>query len=72
MRSMLLALLLLAIPATATAAPVTIEGITFSDEEGGFTILGASGSGSYDDPFVVIEELTDPEGAVLLMRGAVA
>jgi hypothetical protein len=72
MRSTLLAFLLLAVSAAAVAEPVTIEGITFSDEQGGFTILGVSGSGSYDDPFVVVEELTDPEGAVLLVRGPVA
>ena len=53
------------------AEPVTIGGITFSDERGGFTIRSASGSGAYDDPFVIVEEITDPQGAVLVIRGAV-
>jgi hypothetical protein len=55
----------------ASAEPVTLGGITFSDEHGGFTIRSASGSGTYDDPFLLVEEITDPEGAVLVIRGAV-
>ena len=71
-------LVLLAVPMAvvlagraAFAEPVTIGGITFSDERGGFTIRSASGSGAYDDPFVIVEEITDPQGAVLVIRGAV-
>src|SRR5262249_9414333 len=53
----------------AAAQPVSIESLTFSDELGGFTILGASGRGSIADPFVVVEKITGPEDAVLIIRG---
>ncbi|MCB9946688.1 MAG: hypothetical protein H6842_02540 [Rhodospirillaceae bacterium] len=49
--------------------PVTLSGITFSDELGGFRILQGSGTGSADDPFVVVEEIFDDEPAVLVIRG---
>ena len=45
-----------------------MRGITFSDERGGFIIHSVEGQGSYEDPFVVVEEVTDPEGAVLVIR----
>jgi hypothetical protein len=55
--------------ATALADPVTLDGITFSDEQGGFRIVGGSGTGTLDDPFTITEDITDPEGAVLVVRG---
>lgn len=55
----------------AHGEPVTVEGVTFSDERGGLTIHSASGAGTYEDPFLILEEITDPEGAVLVIRGAV-
>ena len=58
-------------PFAAAADPVTVGGVTFSDERGGFLILSASGQGTYDNPFLVVEEITDPEGAVLVIRGSV-
>ncbi len=54
----------------AEAEPVTLHGVTFSDERGGFVIHSVSGDGTYENPFVVVEEITDPEGAVLVIRGA--
>ncbi|MFQ5958361.1 MAG: hypothetical protein ACE5LF_03235, partial [Alphaproteobacteria bacterium] len=51
------------------AQPVTLNGVTFSDELGGFTIVGASGTGTLEDPFVVVEEITGPGAAVLVIRG---
>lgn len=48
---------------------MTSEGITFSDELGGFQILALSGSGTLDDPFVLVEEVTGDGGAVLVVRG---
>jgi hypothetical protein len=57
-------------PAVARAEPVTIDGVTFSDERGGFVILSASGEGTYENPFLLVEEITDPEGAVLVIRGS--
>ncbi len=53
----------------AVAAPMTTGGITFSDAGGGFTIVAVSGSGSKDDPFIVVEEITGPSAAVLIIEG---
>ena len=53
----------------AEARPFSVDGLLFSDERGGLTILGVSGSGTIDDPFVVIEEITGPTAAVLVVRG---
>jgi hypothetical protein len=58
--------------ASAAAEPVTLSGITFSDERGGFVIKSATGKGTYEEPFVISEEITDPEGAVLTIRGDMA
>ena len=55
--------------AVAQARPVTVEGITFSDELGGFTVIGAWGTGTKADPFVVVEEITGPTAAILVIRG---
>ncbi len=51
------------------AQPMTTGGITFSDAGGGFTIVAVSGSGSNDDPFIVVEEITGPSAAVLIIEG---
>src|SRR5262245_8318514 len=73
---LLLAVLALAIaalldaPTEARAGSFKAAGLTFSDERGGFVIHGVSGRGSYEDPYVVIEEITDPAGGVLVIRGA--
>ena len=61
-----------AIPMVAglgVAQPMTTSGITFSDTGGGFTIIAVSGSGSSDDPFIVVEEITGPSAAVLIIEG---
>jgi hypothetical protein len=65
-----LAVLFLLAGAPALAEPVTLGGVTFSDEFGGFRILSGSGSGTPDDPFVIVEEVTEPGEAVLVIRGA--
>jgi hypothetical protein len=52
----------------ALAQPVTVEGITFSDERGDFTIVKVTGSGRLDDPFVVVEDVTGGE-PILVIRG---
>ena len=54
---------------SAVAAPVTLNGITFSDELGGVVIHGGSGTGSTQDPFVLVEEITDEGPAILTVRG---
>ncbi len=51
------------------AQPMSVNGVTFSDEYGGFTIAAVSGSGSTDDPFIVVEEITGPTSAVLMIMG---
>jgi len=55
--------------APAHAVEITQNGLSFSDEGGGFTLKGVSGSGTLDDPFVVLEEVTGPREAVLTIRG---
>jgi hypothetical protein len=53
----------------ATALELRQEGLSFSDEGGGFTLKSVSGTGTLSDPFVVLEEVTDPRQAVLVIRG---
>jgi hypothetical protein len=64
-----LAILLLPLrPPCAAADPRTVDGVTFSDERGDFTILKVTGNGTLSDPFVVVEEVTG--GApMLVIRG---
>jgi hypothetical protein len=62
----------LAFAEAAVAGPISAGGLTFSDELGGFSILGVSGSGSLGDPFVVVEELHSSDEAVLVIRGLTA
>ena len=54
---------------TALATEITHEGLTFSDEGGGFTLKGVSGRGSLDDPYIVLEDVVGPRQAVLIIRG---
>lgn len=55
----------------AEARPFTLEGLTFSDELGDFEILSASGTGTLEDPFVIVEEVTGAE-PVLVIEGLTA
>jgi hypothetical protein len=58
------------VPASpAVTKTLAAGGLTFSDELGGFVLLGVSGSGTLDDPFVVVEEVTDSAPAILVIRG---
>ncbi|CAG0993738.1 hypothetical protein RHIZO_02394 [Rhizobiaceae bacterium] len=43
---------------------------SFSDELGGFRILGVSGTGARDDPFVVVEEFHSSSPVTLVIRTA--
>jgi hypothetical protein len=43
-------------------------GLTFSDELGGARLIGASGSGTRDDPIVLLEEISGPGPAILVVR----
>ena len=47
---------------------MTIEGITFSNERGNFTIVKVTGTGTPADPFTIVEDVTG--GApILVIRG---
>src|SRR5687768_5926396 len=60
----------LVLPATAARPdPVTLAGITFSDELGGVVLHRGWGSGSTADPFVLVEDITDDGPAILVVRG---
>jgi hypothetical protein len=60
---------LAATPLPAASEPMTSEGITFSDELGGFVIRSLTGTGRLDDPFVLVEEVTGDGEAVLVVSG---
>ena len=45
------------------------RGVEFSDELGGFRLLGVSGNGTKYDPFIVAEEIFEPGTATLVIRG---
>ena len=56
------------LPCPAQSASFSVSGVTFSDELGGFVLERVTGQGSIDDPFVVVERMTNPDGATLLFR----
>jgi hypothetical protein len=58
------------IAATASAETLEIGGMSFSDRPGGARLLAASGSGTRDDPIVLVEEIVGPGPAVLEIRNA--
>jgi len=61
------ALLTLLLPSGSEAEPMRVNGITFSDELGGFEITGVSGSGTKSDPFVVRENIDTVSTDVVLV-----
>ena len=63
----LLALMALSVPARATE--LTLGGLVFSDELGGVRLLEGSGTGTLDDPVVLVEEIVDYGPAVIVIRG---
>jgi hypothetical protein len=46
----------------------TTSGITFSDDPGGLQLRGATGTGTRDDPIVLVQEITGAGPATLLIR----
>jgi hypothetical protein len=54
---------------SAEAEPITLAGLTFSDELGGVRLERGWGSGSLDDPIVLVEEITGDGPAILIVRG---
>jgi len=62
-------LLVLLLAAPAQAASITVNGLTFSDEYGGFNLISVSGTGTREDPFVIVEEVGGAGNAVLSITG---
>lgn len=58
-----------AVPGRAAAEAWRAGGLVFSDELGGFEILSAGGTGTPEDPIVVVERVTDDGPVVLVVRG---
>ena len=52
----------------AESASLSVKGVTFSDHLGGFILEKVSGEGSMDDPFVLVEKMTDSNGGILSIR----
>jgi hypothetical protein len=52
----------------AQSGQISSGGFSFSDELGGFRLIDVSGTGSRDDPFVIVEEIFDTLSAVLVIR----
>jgi len=63
-----LGLALLAQAPQAGARSWYVAGLTFSDELGGFRLLSVSGEGTLANPIVLVEEITGPGPAILLVR----
>jgi hypothetical protein len=61
--------LLAGLAGPAEARSLTANGLTFSDEMGGFTLEAVHGTGTPDDPFEVVETVTGPQNPVLVVRG---
>lgn len=53
----------------AGAEPRMIGGLLFSDEAGGFVIVDGWGTGTIEDPIVVVEEILEPVPLTLIVRG---
>jgi hypothetical protein len=50
---------------TAESASLSVNGVTFSDRLGGLILEKVTGEGSMDDPFVLVERMTDSNGGTL-------
>ncbi len=61
--------IVLALPISPQAAELELGGLIFSDELGGVRLLDGSGTGTLDDPVVLVEEITDYGPAVIVVRG---
>jgi len=63
------AALALGAAASVAAESITLEGITFSDALGGIVLVGGWGRGTPEDPFVVVEIITDDGPGILTISG---
>ena len=55
-------------PAKAEAGILSVGGVSFSDELGGFVLERLTGEGTLADPFIVTERITDSDGCTLVIR----
>jgi hypothetical protein len=53
----------------AMANMLQTQGLSFSDEKGGFRLVSVTGRGTLDDPITVTEDVTGPQSPVLVIRG---
>lgn len=60
--------LLLFVPFAAAADEISLHGITFGEGSDNMRLLAVTGSGSVEDPFVVLEEIHSAGDAILLVR----
>jgi hypothetical protein len=68
-RSMLAACVAFGPLGPVAAGELVLDGLTFSDELGGIELQGGWGSGSLDDPFVLVEAITGRGPATIVVRG---
>src|SRR5262245_57094239 len=54
---------------TALGTEITKDGMSFSDEQGGFALKSVTGHGSLDDPYVITEDVFGPQQSILVIRG---
>jgi len=54
---------------TVLGVEITKDDMSFSDEQGGFTLKSVSGQGSLDDPYVITEDVFGPQQSILVIRG---
>jgi len=55
-------------PAAPSAAPISHQGLVFSDELGGFDLVEVSGTGTLEDPITVVERVTGDRPITLTIR----
>lgn len=55
--------------ASAAAIEISVQGLSFSDEKGGFHLISVTGQGTPEDPITITEEVTGPAEPVLVIRG---
>lgn len=53
----------------AAANSITVGGLTFTDDYGGFVLRSVTGMGTREDPFVIVEEVGNAGNAVLAIEG---
>lgn len=65
---LILTLIATLVPAQANARTWQAGDFSFSDELGGFRLVSVTGDGSIEAPIILVEEVTGPGPAILLVR----